>query len=246
MLNTLIAQYWSDPLIHTNFLIFLNLAGSLLLGTVLGYERAYQGRAAGMRTYGIVCMASCAMTVFTGYSHFWFGSTFSPTMTPDPTRVVQGIVSGIGFLCAGVIMKDGFSISGLSTAASIWMCAAIGVLVGVGFYAAAISLTLLTILGMFVTPAVETWLPQKRAMVITLGFKPGVVPDTSKIFENNSKIGLMVPQGSVSITVKEGAHTWQYIAIAAPKQKNPTCTEIYEALSGMEGLDQLDIQPVRN
>ena len=98
---------------------------------LLGSERAYQGRAAGMRTYGLVCMASCALTVFSGYSHFWWGSHLPAGLAPDPTRVIQGIVSGIGFLGAGVIMKDGFTISGLSTAASIWMCSAIGILIGV-------------------------------------------------------------------------------------------------------------------
>lgn len=61
-------------MIETNFVIFLNLLGALILGMLLGSERAYQGRAAGIRTYGLVCMASCALTVFSGYSHFWWGS----------------------------------------------------------------------------------------------------------------------------------------------------------------------------
>ena len=77
----------------------------------------------------------------------------------DPTRVVQGIVTGIGFLGAGVIMRDGMSISGLTTAASIWATAAIGVLVGVGFYPAAILLALLSASLMMWGVKVEARLP---------------------------------------------------------------------------------------
>ena len=110
-----------------------------LLGLLVGYERSYHGRAAGMRTYGIVCMASAALTVFAGYPGFWWGGMEGMAHVPvDPTRVVQGIVTGVGFLGAGVIMKEGLNISGLTTAASIWASSAIGVLVGIGFYGAAI------------------------------------------------------------------------------------------------------------
>lgn len=246
MFHELIGQYWSHPLIHINFIIFINLAGSLLLGALLGYERAYQGRAAGMRTYGLVCMASCALTVFTGYSHFWFGSTFSASVTPDPTRVVQGIVSGIGFLCAGVIMKDGFSISGLSTAASIWMCAAIGVLVGVGFYAAAMALTLLAVGGMFIIPVIETLLPQKRAVVIKLRFKSGFIPDKDTIIAKNSSVGLILPDSGININKTEDTYTWHYVALAVPRQTNPTTFEISEALASLEGLTEIDVQPSRH
>lgn len=125
-------SYWNQPMVETNLIIFLNLLGALLLGLTVGYERAYHGRAAGMRTYGLVCMASCALTVVSGYPNFWFGGNHAlvaATMI-DPTRIIQGIVTGIGFLGAGIIMKDGMNISGLTTAASIWASSAIGVLVG--------------------------------------------------------------------------------------------------------------------
>ena len=68
-------SYWSAPMIEANFFILLHLAGALALGLLVGYERAYHGRAAGMRTYGLVCMASAALTVIGGYSHFWYGGS---------------------------------------------------------------------------------------------------------------------------------------------------------------------------
>src|SRR5512147_1158352 len=129
-----LAAYWSAVEVETNIIVFMNLLGAMLLGLVVGYERSYHGRAAGMRTYGLVCMASAALVVIVGYPAYWYGGHVAPSAVAyaDPTRVIQGIVTGIGFLGAGVIMKDGFSISGLTTAASIWACAAIGIMVGVG------------------------------------------------------------------------------------------------------------------
>ena len=169
-----LASFWSAPVVEANLLVFLNLAGALALGLLVGYERSYHGRAAGMRTYGIVCMASAALTVFAGYPGFWWGGT-AHSMTPvDPTRVVQGIVTGVGFLGAGVIMKEGLNISGLTTAASIWASSAIGVLVGVGFYAAAILLSVLSASLMMWGPKLEARLPSRRAMGVMLGFEAGV------------------------------------------------------------------------
>src|ERR1700722_12954773 len=133
-----LAAYWSAPEVATNVIVFFNIFGALLLGLLVGYERSDRGRAAGMRTYGMVCMASCALTVVTGYPQLWYGMHGYPNLINNPTQVIQGIVTGIGFLGAGVIMRDGMNISGLTTAASIWAVAAIGVLVGLGFYTASI------------------------------------------------------------------------------------------------------------
>jgi len=146
------------PEVATSIIVFMNIFGALLLGLIVGYERSYHGRAAGMRTYGLVCMASAALTVITGYPSFWFGGHAHLIAAADPTRVIQGIVTGIGFLGAGVIMKEGLNISGLTTAASIWASSAIGILVGVGFYAAAILLTLLSAACMLWVSRLEGWL----------------------------------------------------------------------------------------
>ncbi|HEV7815852.1 MAG TPA: MgtC/SapB family protein, partial [Janthinobacterium sp.] len=88
----LLGSYWSEGELRTNGVILLNLAGALLLGLLVGYERSYHGRAAGMRTYGLVCMASAALTVIGGYPGFWFGGHGSSLGMGDPTRIVQGIV----------------------------------------------------------------------------------------------------------------------------------------------------------
>lgn len=125
--------------VSINILVFINLPGALLLGLMVGYERSCHGRAAGRRMYGLVFMASAAITVILGYPEFWYGGHDAQGHLASaviPAQVIQGILTGIGFLGAGVIMKEGLNISGLTTAASIWASSAIVILVGIGFNAA--------------------------------------------------------------------------------------------------------------
>lgn len=117
-----------------------------------------------MRTYGLVCMASAAITVVAGYPNFWYGGQVASHLDSDPTRVIQGVVAGIGFLGAGGIMREGLNISGLTTAASILASSAIGIMVGVGFYAAAILLALLSAACMLWVSKLEGWLPSRPAI----------------------------------------------------------------------------------
>lgn len=202
-------SYWSGLPLQANFIIAMNLLGALALGMLVGYERAYNGRAAGMRTYGLVCMASCALTVLVGYAPHWFGGFGSPVQ-PDPTRVVQGIVSGIGFLCAGVIMKDGLSINGLTTAASLWAAAATGVMVGVGFYAAAIILACLSMLSMTTGRVIQARLPSIESLGVELTFRQGQVPKEEVIVAGAAKLGYVANMSRLSITSTDGQAVWRF------------------------------------
>jgi len=114
--------------------ITLRLLIALLFGGAVGLERSYHGRPAGFRTHALVCLGSSLLMLVTVYEGQWFVPHGLSRVTVDPTRMAQGIMTGIGFLGAGVIMKEGLSVRGLTTAASIWVTAAIGVLVGIGFY----------------------------------------------------------------------------------------------------------------
>ena len=114
--------------------ITLRLLAALAAGGIVGLERTYHGRPAGFRTHTLVCMASCLLMLVTVYEYHWFPAGGAQRVVVDPTRMAQGIMTGIGFLGAGVIMREGLSVRGLTTAASIWITAAIGILVGIGFY----------------------------------------------------------------------------------------------------------------
>ncbi|NHC05684.1 MgtC/SapB family protein [Azonexus fungiphilus] len=125
--------------------ISIHLLGALVAGGVIGLERSYHGRPAGFRTHALVCLASSLLMLVTLYQWKWLPGVPMDTVRTDPTRMAQGIMTGIGFLGAGVIFKEGLSVRGLTTAASIWITAAIGVLIGVGFYFPAAVGTVLTI-----------------------------------------------------------------------------------------------------
>src|SRR4030081_3972005 len=114
--------------------ITVHLVGALFAGGIIGLERSYHGRPAGFRTHALVCLSSCMLMVLTVYQDTWFSALSLDQVSVDPTRMAQGIMTGIGFLGAGVIMKEGLTIRGLTTAASIWITAAIGIMIGVGFY----------------------------------------------------------------------------------------------------------------
>src|SRR5215475_5333267 len=116
---------------------------ALVLGGLIGMERTIHGRAAGFRTHALVCLASALLMMAAVYQGRWMTANAVGAITTDPTRTAQGIMTGIGFLGAGVIFKEGLTVRGLTTAASIWITAAIGILVGIGFYFAAVLGTLL-------------------------------------------------------------------------------------------------------
>src|SRR6187397_250338 len=120
------------------------LVAALGAGGLIGLERSYRGRPAGFRTHTLVCLSTCLLMLVTVYEPYWFPEVSQGRVTIDPTRLAQGIMTGIGFLGAGAIIKEGFSVRGLTTAASIWITAAIGILVGIGFYFPALLGTVLT------------------------------------------------------------------------------------------------------
>src|SRR5687767_8678605 len=119
------------------FDIVVRLAASLVVGGVIGLERSLHGRPAGFRTHSLVCVASTVLMLLTVSQSQWMTGLPMEAIRADPTRMAQGIMTGIGFLGAGVIVKEGASVRGLTTAASIWITSAIGILVGVGFHFAA-------------------------------------------------------------------------------------------------------------
>jgi putative Mg2+ transporter-C (MgtC) family protein len=125
--------------------IALRLTGALVFGGLIGLERSYQGRPAGFRTHALVCMSTSLLMLVTVYETWWFPQMAQGRVTIDPTRMAQGIMTGIGFLGAGAIIKDGLSVRGLTTAASLWITAAIGILVGIGFYTPAVLAAALTL-----------------------------------------------------------------------------------------------------
>ncbi|HYX66369.1 MAG TPA: MgtC/SapB family protein [Burkholderiales bacterium] len=144
-------------MIFDAFEITVRLLAALAAGALIGYERSYHGRPAGFRTHALVCTASCLLMLVTVYEAHWVPSAAKVQL--DPTRMAQGIMTGIGFLGAGVIVKEGLSVRGLTTAASIWITAAIGILAGIGFYFPLVVSVILTLGVLSVFRWVESAMP---------------------------------------------------------------------------------------
>ena len=120
--------------------IFLRLLFSLALGALIGFEREYKRRPAGLRTHMLVSLGACLFTVVSFYSFHM-----------DPARIAAGIVTGIGFLGAGVIIGQKH-VRGVTTAATIWVIAGVGLTVGIGEYLIALMTTFLVLLILLIKP----------------------------------------------------------------------------------------------
>jgi putative Mg2+ transporter-C (MgtC) family protein len=131
------SSIWQD----TYAAIALHLVIALAVGGIIGLERSYHGRPAGFRTHALVCLSSCMLMVLTVYQDTWFSSFNLEQTNVDPTRMAQGIMTGIGFLGAGAIIRQGLSVRGLTTAATLWLVAAIGMAAGAGYWEGAIIAT---------------------------------------------------------------------------------------------------------
>jgi putative Mg2+ transporter-C (MgtC) family protein len=171
----------------------LRLAAALVAGAAIGFERSFHGRPAGLRTHTLVCLASAMLMLVTAYQDAWFPGTVE-TLRIDPTRMAQGVMTGIGFLGAGVIIKDGVAVRGLTTAASIWVTAAIGVLAGVGFYFALVACTVFTLCALSLLRRLEGLLPSYSYAAHTV-----VVPSAGTLNEETLKAFLQAQDFSVHL-----------------------------------------------
>jgi putative Mg2+ transporter-C (MgtC) family protein len=143
------------------------LAVAAGLGAAVGIERELREREAGIRTHLLVSLGACLFTIVGAYGFHDFGTRV------DPTRIAAQVVTGIGFLGAGAIIREGISVRGLTTAASLWIVAAIGMAAGAGYYWSAVAGTALTVFALWPLRAlayrtIERLRPPERRIVVEL------------------------------------------------------------------------------
>ncbi|CAO3418033.1 MgtC/SapB family protein [Azospirillum endophyticum] len=247
----LLRSYWSPAELATNGLIFLHLLGALAVGLLLGYERSYHGRAAGMRTYGLVCLASAALTVVNAFPSMWYGgigtqvsheAALAGALAGDPTRVIQGIVTGVGFLGAGVIMREGLSIRGLSTAASIWATSAIGIIIGLGFYAVAVATAVVTILVMSLLRPVERLLPHRSVIHLTLVFPRDKAPQPQDLRLQAKQHGFEVVDWAFHLASGSGQFECQLVLQG---KGDPDPMALISTLASTDAVVEFKLSPSR-
>jgi putative Mg2+ transporter-C (MgtC) family protein len=188
--------------------IVAHLLVAVLAGGLIGFERSYHGRPAGFRTHTLVCLASAVLMIAAVYQSLWFTVAPIESLRIDPTRMAQGIMTGIGFLGAGVILKEGYSVRGLTTAASIWITAAVGILAGVGFYfttAVAVALTVGTLAGF---RWIETRMPRRYFAQLSVQFARGESMAWPEVRELITRQGFSI--ANVGYKLDEAEQTLEY------------------------------------
>lgn len=150
------------------------LVGAVIAGGVIGMEREWRGRPAGFRTHILVSLSSCLLMLAALHQAHWaFQDLPRDNIMTDPTRMAHGVLTGIGFLCAGVIVRQGFSIHGLTTAASLWMTSALGLLFGAGLFGLAMIGTVITGLILVALKLVSGRMPSRVTAEISVAWKRG-------------------------------------------------------------------------
>ena len=141
----------------SSYQVLARLLLATILGGLIGFEREARHRAAGLRTHILVCLGS-ALAMLTSIYMF---EIYRGAATVDPTRIAAQVITGVGFLGAGTILRAGPTVKGLTTAASLWAVAGIGLAVGCGFYSGAIISTILVVVTLVVFSKMETALSLK-------------------------------------------------------------------------------------
>jgi putative Mg2+ transporter-C (MgtC) family protein len=206
---------------HDELIIIVRILGAVVIGAFIGFERTFHGRPAGFRTHALVCVASSLLMIVTVYQNHWMTEMPADAIRTDPTRMAQGIMTGIGFLGAGVIFKEGLTVRGLTTAASIWVTAAIGILVGIGFWFAAI-------LGAFVTLAIlslfrfiESKLPSEFYAHHVVSFARGKVMSEEDLRKLVGTHGFSI--ANLSSRLSDGGELFEYRMVL--KSRDPKNAE---------------------
>jgi putative Mg2+ transporter-C (MgtC) family protein len=162
----------------------LRLALAAVLGGMIGVERELREREAGLRTHLLVAVGSALFTIVGAYGFRDFLESGDAVVRADPTRIAAQIVTGIGFLGAGAIIRQGFSVRGLTTAATLWVVAAVGLASGAGYYSAAVITTGLVLIALYplrimAYQTLRRFRPEDGRLLVELpaGTPPGEVID---------------------------------------------------------------------
>jgi len=216
--------------------IILKLLLGALLGGIIGFERQTHGRPAGFRTQLLVCVA-CVLIMIISESYYVQSSLRPEYARIDPTRIAAGAMTGVGFLGAGVILKTGVSIQGLTTAACIWIVSAIGLAIGAGQYVAGITGFVITFISLWFLRLMEIKIPTMAYKYVT------VVTDSSgdekaitSIFQDR---GFKINKMDYDIEITKGEK--KYIFTVSSKN-GISMKEVISAVSSLKFAKKLEIR----
>jgi putative Mg2+ transporter-C (MgtC) family protein len=226
---------------ESNLVPILRIAAALAAGGAIGLERTFHGRAAGFRTYALVCMGAAMGMLVAVFPEPWLGPGVSTA--GDVTRIVQGILTGIGFLGAGVIVKYGFSVHGLTTAASIWTTAVIGVLIGAGYYWEAGAGVLLVLGALSVFRRIEDRLDKQNFAQVKLGITRTQAVSKQDIDALITQTGLRIEEISYGLEKNRSVLDYEY-TVSTLKSEN--LAALADLLASRADIVSFHISPSRD
>jgi putative Mg2+ transporter-C (MgtC) family protein len=218
---------------------WLEVVGRLLLAAVLGgavgLERELHEREAGLRTHLLVAVGAALFTLVSAYAWHDFQFSRAGGVTFDPTRIAAQIVTGIGFLGAGAIIRQGASIRGLTTAATLWVVAAIGLSAGAGYYAAAVATTVIVLASLWPLRVLTSRLIARtrgaeERLVVELPPRSGVSAVLAALERAGGRVG------SFRVEPGEGGNTRVEVYVRAPGDRRG---QVAEEVSRVEGAQEV-------
>lgn len=227
---------------HTDYLnMTLHLVGAIIAGGMIGLERDYHDKPAGFRTHTLVCLSSSLLMLISLYPSHWVPQGVSLNLQTDPTRMAQGIMTGIGFLGAGVIYKENLSVRGLTTAASIWITAAIGILFGVGFYFPAILSTVFALGILTIFRQIENKIPSLSYVLHYIRFDHDSVMAEGAFRELLKEHGFTV--SNLGYHASNEGREFEYQAILRTKQPD-AAAHLVSSLRGLDAVRSFHLAPI--
>lgn len=180
--------------------LVIPITGAVAAGAIIGAEREYRASPAGFRTHILVSLSCCLLMLSAVHQVRWLTDTPEDIIRIDPVRMAHGLLTGIGFLCGGVIFRDGFNVRGLTTAASLWSTSALGILFGVGFYTLAIVGSAATLVVLAAASVTDKMFPQRRLARLKIRYQRQTSPGRDEFIDRIESFGF--PTFAVSQTVE--------------------------------------------
>ena len=219
--------------------LFLRLVLSCILGGIIGYERQSRRKSAGFPTNVLVCLGSCLIMVMSiGLYQDVEGKT-----NADPARLAAQVVSGIGFLGAGAIMKEGLSVTGLTTAACLWVVAGVGLAVGAGFYTGALISTGLVFVTLGSLSRLDDWVDHEKNLSLNIHTvdRPGQLMRISRCLEDLQLRVRGVKVKADEDEMEEGGERSMYIDLEIFNKQSIKSIIIVDAVRQIDGVIRVDV-----
>jgi putative Mg2+ transporter-C (MgtC) family protein len=219
----------------TNSVAVLRLGTSLLAGSIIGLERARRKQNAGLRTHILICLGSTLLMLLS----IWLPAQYMGERAGDPGRIAAQVVPGIGFLGAGSIIRLGNTIKGLTTAASLWFVAAIGLVIGAGMYFPAAIALLLSLFALVVLEPVERRLfPAERLKHLVVGYS-GNSDFPEKARRVIEDFGVPVQSVDVEKNMKKGEAEVRFL-VGIPVDTDTG--DLYRRLKDIGGVEKVELK----